>query len=213
VNRKAGYADLARMLGAAAKKIQAGRDRLSTLDSAVGDGDHGTAMFKVAGAITESIAGDQGGDVKLLLKTIGWAAMSTDAGSTSPLFGSLFTGMSEGLTGQPELDSGVLARALEAGVAGLRRNTRAQVGDKTLLDALVPAVEEFSGAAADGAPLDEALARAADAALAGAESTRELKARFGRAKNIGERSIGHLDPGAVSISLFFEGLKEGYSST
>jgi len=206
MSRTIDYAALTGMLETAAERIRGARDELSKLDAAVGDGDHGTAMFKVAGAMVGSIEKDQGGNMKLLLKSIGWAAMSTDAGSTSPLYGSLFMGMSEGLPEDGVLDGGRLAGMFEAGLAKVRKNTPAKVGDKTLLDALVPAVEAAGEAASGGATVDDVLAKAAAAGAQGAEATRDMKATRGRAKNIGERSIGHLDPGAVSMSLLFEGL-------
>ncbi len=202
-------AALARLLRAAAMKMKAGREYLSALDAATGDGDHGTAVNKVADAITATLDQDTGGDRKTLLKNIGWAVMSTDAGSTSPLYGSLFMGMSEGAGGTGPLDPRAFAAMLEQGVAKLRRNTRAEIGGKTLIDALVPAVAALRAAAEAGGSLADALAAGADAAARGAEATKDMKATFGRAKNIGERSIGHVDPGAASMALLFSGLKEG----
>lgn len=98
---------------------------------------------------------------------------------------------------------------LESGVAKLRKNTRAEPGNKTMLDALLPAVDAVRAAANDGKNLEQALADGAGAAVDGAEATKEMKATFGRARNIGERSIGHVDPGAASMSILFTGLKEG----
>jgi dihydroxyacetone kinase-like protein len=206
------YARLTRILRTAAQKIKAQRDYLSTLDAATGDGDHGMAVSKVADAIATTIEQDGGGDLAKLLKAIGWAVMATDAGSTSPLYGSLFTGMSEKAGGTEALDAFGFAAMLEQGVAGLRKNTKATVGDKTMIDALVPAVTAIRTAVDAGRSLAEALSDGAAAAVQGAEATRNLKASFGRARNIGERSIGHLDPGATSMSLLFVGMKEGYEN-
>ena len=204
------YAVLVRILRAAAEKIKAHRDHLSKLDSATGDGDHGMAVYKVADAITATIDQDAGGDIKALLKAMGWAVMSTDAGSTSPLYGSLFTGMSEGIAGAGALDAPAFVRMLEHGVAKLRKNTKAEVGGKTMIDALVPAMAAIRAAVDEGKGLAAALAEGARAAAEGAESTVAMKATFGRAKNIGERSIGHVDPGAASMALLFTGIMEGY---
>ena len=204
------YSRMVSILRAAAEKLKANREHLSRLDSATGDGDHGTAVFKVAEAITSTIAGDGSRDTKTLLKDIGWAVMSTDAGSTSPLYGSLFMGMSEGVAGPAPMDGRAFVSMLETGVAKLRKNTKADVGGKTMIDAIVPAMAAIHAAADGGKDLAQILSDGADAASRGAESTRTLKAAFGRAKNIGERSLGHIDPGATSMSLLFAGMKDGY---
>jgi len=205
------YACLVKLLRTAAAKIKANRDYLSKLDSATGDGDHGTAVCKVADAVGATIDKDASKDIRTLLKDMGWAIMSTDAGSTSPLYGSLFTGMSEGVTGAA-LDVPAFVAMLEGGVARLRKNTRAEVGSKTMIDALAPAMAAMRAAADSGKSLSQALSDGAEAAVKGAESTKALKAAFGRARNIGDRSIGHLDPGATSVSLLFVGMKEGYAN-
>jgi dihydroxyacetone kinase-like protein len=206
------YACLVRVLGAVAGKIKSNRDYLSRLDSAIGDGDHGTAMFKVADAISTAIGKDTSGDIKTLLNDIGWAVMSTDAGSTSPLYGSLFLGMSEAITGTQPLDGHAFVAMLEQGVAKLRKNTKADVGGKTMIDTVVPAMAAIRAAVDSGKNLAQVLTEGAESAVKGAESTKAMKAAFGRAKNLGERSIGHIDPGAVSMSLFFVGIKEGYTN-
>jgi len=199
------------MLLAAAEKTRAARAYLSELDSATGDGDHGTAISKVAAAITATVEKDEGDDLKKLLKDVAWAVMSTDAGSTSPLYGSFFLGLSDAAPEAGPIDGAAFVAMLESGVAKLRKNTKAQPGDKTMLDALLPAVEAIRSAVDQGKDLTDAMAEGAAAAVNGAEATREMKAAFGRAKNIGERSIGHLDPGATSMSILFTGLKEGLS--
>jgi len=125
------------------------------------------------------------------------------------LLGSFFLGMSEAAAGSETLDGPGLAAAFEAGLAKLRAQTPAQVGDKTMVDALVPAIEALRQAADAGAEPSALLAQAADAAQRGAERTRELQARFGRARNLGPRTIGHVDPGATSIALFFAGFRDG----
>ena len=204
------YDTLVRMLRTAAELIRREQATLSALDAAIGDGDHGTAMCKVADAIVRTIDGRSSRDVSAMLADVGWAAMGTDAGSTGPLYGLLFTGMSEA-AGDGPLDASALARMLQAGVANVRTQTPAAVGDKTMLDALMPAVDAIQAAAAAGQSMTAVLAAGADAAVVGADATTQFQARFGRARNLRERSIGHKDPGAVSMSLFFIGLKEGYS--
>jgi dihydroxyacetone kinase-like protein len=204
------YATLTQMLLAAVDRIRREQETLSTLDAATGDGDHGAAMSKVATAIVQTIDAQQEPNIKALLEAIGWAAMGTDAGSTGPLYGSLFIGMSQGADATGPLDAARFATVLEAGLANLRLNTKAQPGDKTMIDALLPAVEALRAAADAGKPPADCLAQAADAATGGAEATRSMRAAFGRAKNLGERSVGHQDPGACSMALVFQGLKQGF---
>lgn len=194
------------------EKIKVSRDYLSKLDSATGDGDHGVAMCKVGDAIVMTIEKDASRDIAKLLKDIGWAVMATDAGSTSPLYGSLFMGMSASVGSAEAVDASGFAAMLEQGVASLRKNTKAEVGGKTLIDALVPAMAAIRTAVDSGRSLAQALSEGAGAAVTGAEATRNMKALFGRARNLGERSIGQLDPGATSMSLLFVGIKEGYEN-
>ncbi len=201
-------AAFAARLRQAAEHIHSRIDWLSQLDSAVGDGDHGTTMGRVCEAILATLAAPPADDLAALCGAVGWAVMCTDGGSTSPLLGSFFTGMGDGLTTPGPLTTETLYRAFDAGLANLRRQTPAKPGDKTLIDALVPAVAALQQAAAAAAPIATALRAAAAAAAAGAEATRPLKAAFGRARNLGERTVGHLDPGAASIALFFEGLAQ-----
>jgi dihydroxyacetone kinase-like protein len=144
-----------------------------------------------------------------VLEAVGWNVLSVDGGSTSPLLGSFFLGMAEGAAGRDRLDCAGVAAAFESGLAKLRQQTPAKVGDKTMLDALVPAVEALRRAADRGADVPEAMTLAADAASAGAEGTRALQARFGRARNLGARTIGAPDPGATSVSLLFAGFRDG----
>ena len=204
------YDDIVGMLKAAAGRMRSNRDYLSKLDSATGDGDHGAAVCKVAEAILGAIAADESRNLKKLLKDIGWAAMSTDAGSTSPLYGSFFMGMSEAVAEHnSSLDCRAFAAMMDAGLAKLRANTKAEPGGKTMIDALVPAMAALRIAADSGKNISQAISDSADAAVKGAESTRGMKALFGRARNIGDRSIGHVDPGATSMSLLFDGMKEG----
>jgi dihydroxyacetone kinase-like protein len=203
------YASVTAMLIKAAERVKENRDHLSQLDSATGDGDHGTAVAKVADAITATIEKDESKQLKKLLKDIGWAAMSTDAGSTSPLYGSLFMGMSEAVPEEGAIDCKAFAAMMESGIAKLRKNTKAEVGGKTMIDTLVPAMAAIQAAADGGKNILEALTDGAEAADKGAESTKDMLATFGRAKNIGERAIGHIDPGATSMAILFNGLKEG----
>jgi phosphoenolpyruvate---glycerone phosphotransferase subunit DhaL len=193
------YEDLARMLREGAARLRDNHELLSKLDSATGDGDHGATMKRVAEAILESVQGCPTPAVGALLEAVGWNVMSVDGGSTSPLLGSFFMGMSEAAAGAD------LAAMFEAGLAKMRAQTPAKPGDKTMVDALVPAVSALAG---DHASVSQAMASAAEAAAQGAESTRAMQAKFGRARNLGARTIGQVDPGATSISLMFAGFRD-----
>jgi dihydroxyacetone kinase-like protein len=196
---------LAAMLGAAADRLKANQDLLTQLDSATGDGDHGTTMGRVADALLEAAGAGTASSVKELLDAAGWAVLCVDGGSASPLTGSFLSGMADGSPAAANLNPQELASAFAAGLAKFRAQTPAQVGDKTMLDALAPAVDALQSAADQGLGPAAMMARAAEAAQNGAENTRSLQAKFGRARNLGPRSIGSVDPGAVSISLLFAG--------
>ena len=198
------FADMIAAAAALARQHQA---ELCRLDSHGGDGDHGTTMARAMGQAEQAAAKAEGG-VSALLKDVGWAIMGIDGGATGPLFGTLFTKMAAA-AGDIIDDSGALAAVFEAGLAGVRKRSKAQPGDKTLVDALTPAVEALRAAAERGATVREALDEAAKAAQQGAEATRAMRARFGRAKNLGEKSVGEQDPGATSMAHLFAGFAQG----
>ena len=204
------YSDFIQMLRGAIAEIKENHELLGKLDSFGGDGDHGTTMVRAMGQMEKAIEAADGTDLKKLLKDVGWAIMGVDGGATGPLFGTLFSKMSNGIEGQDSVDCKLLNGLFEQGLAGVRTRTKAQLGDKTMLDALIPAVEAMS--AADTDDVGDLLVIAADAAKAGAESTKDMQARFGRAKNIGEKSIGEQDPGATSVSFIFKGFHEGVTN-
>jgi len=204
-----GYDQLVQMLSAAVEKIRSNHQQLSKLDSATGDGDHGTAMSRAVDAVAKAIDGDLPKALKPLLSNVAWGVMSIDGGSTGPLFGSLFLGMSEGTGENETLDAAALAAMFEAGLAKVQKQSKARVGDKTMMDALIPAVEALRKASDAGNTVGETLRRAAEAARQGAEATAAMQAKFGRAKNLGDRTVGHVDPGAASTAYLFEGFREG----
>ena len=135
--------------------------------------------------------------------------MGVDGGATGPLLGSFLMGLGNGLGEQDAIDCPTLAAMFEAGLAGVRRQSKAQIGDKTMMDALLPAVDAIRQAADAGKSIKETLQKAAEAAENGAVSTKDFRAKFGRAKNLGDRTIGHQDPGATSMALIFQGFFEG----
>ncbi len=203
---------LVAVLRTAAATVKAGADELGRLDSAIGDGDHGVAMTRAMDALVSGIDQCPADNLTKLLQGVAWSVMSIDAGSTGPLMGSLFMGMVEPVGDAAEIDTPLLASMFEAGLAKLRAISKAEVGDKTMIDALVPAVDALNAAAAEGTSADAALAKAAADARAGAEGTKDFQAKFGKARNLGERTIGYQDPGATSTAMLFQGFAEGAAS-
>jgi dihydroxyacetone kinase-like protein len=191
------------MLRAAAEQVKKNHEMLSKLDSFGGDGDHGTTMLRAMTILETAIESSSKGDLKALLHGVGWGIMGVDGGATGPLLGTLLMGMSAVVAGEKSLDAGALAATFEAGLAAVQKRTKARPGDKTLLDALVRRCSDAK-VADGGADVLDVLAQAADAAEKGAAATKDMQAKFGRAKNIGAKSVGNQDPGATSVSLIFE---------
>jgi dihydroxyacetone kinase-like protein len=196
---------LCRMLEAALVSIETNLTMLNQLDAATGDGDHGTAILAAIKAATVSVGKE--GNFSATLETVGFDIMSGASGSTSTLFGLFFTGMADGIVSE-ELSVDETITAFKNGLANVRTMTKAQIGDKTLMDALIPAIEAMSRLKGTNASLAEIFQAAAVAAQNGADSTKELIAKHGRAKNLGERSRGHLDAGAVSTALLYAAYAE-----
>ena len=196
-----------KMLDGALAKIESNFDYLNELDSATGDGDHGTAILSSMKAAVEAAKAE--GSLSKTLSNVGWGIMNATGGSTSSLTGSFFLGMSDA-TDAESLSAEQTAALFAAGLASVETMTTAKVGDKTLMDALIPAIETMKKTIADNpkATVAELFSAAAAAAKTGAESTAELVAKFGRAKNLGERSAGHLDAGATSMAMIFDAFAE-----
>jgi phosphoenolpyruvate---glycerone phosphotransferase subunit DhaL len=203
--------DIGIMIQHAAEKIRRHRDELSKLDAATGDGDHGTSIVRAMDMAEKVFQENQNSDIKLLLNDVGWGVMGIDGGATGPLLGSFLMGLADGIDNKSSIDNKAIASMFESGLAKVRKRTKAQVGDKTMIDALVPAVESITEAVNRGSSVQEALQIAAQAAYKGAVSTKAFKAKFGRAKNLGDRTIGCQDPGATSMSLIFHGFAEAMS--
>jgi phosphoenolpyruvate---glycerone phosphotransferase subunit DhaL len=180
------------------------RDALATLDAATGDGDHGAGMARGFGRARDAVAELDGadGDVGAVLVAAGKGLMAGVGGASGALFASLFLDLGKVAAGAHALHAEHLAEGAPQAVATIRRRGRSEPGDKTMLDALIPAAEALRAHA--DAPLDEALGAAAHAARAGAEATRAMPARHGRARYATDAGVGHLDPGAVSMALVFE---------
>jgi dihydroxyacetone kinase-like protein len=176
------------------------RQELVALDRAIGDADHGTNMDRGMQKALEKLEATEGDDIGALLKVVGMALVSSVGGAAGPLYGTLFLQMGAATAGRTELDLDGWTAALEAGVKGVQARGKAEPGDKTMLDALLPAVAALESG---GEPAD-ALRRSAQAAAEGMRQTIPLEARKGRASYLGPRSVGHQDPGATSSHLLIE---------
>ena len=174
---------------------------LTDLDAAVGDADHGTNMDRGMKAVVAKLDDAGPRDLAGLCKQVAAALISSVGGAAGPLYGTMFLRMAPALGPNASVEAAAFASALRAGVDGVMARGHAEPGDKTMVDALLPAVDELEAALDDGAALHEALRRAADAASAGRDATTAMVARKGRASYLGERSAGHLDPGAASSAL------------
>jgi dihydroxyacetone kinase-like protein len=174
---------------------------LTDLDAAVGDADHGLNMDRGMKAVVAKLDDGVPADPAALCKLAATTLISSVGGAAGPLYGTLFLRMGPALGPDTAADATTFAAALRAGVDGVVARGRAEPGDKTMIDALTPAVDALDAALAAGAGLPEALRRAADAAAAGRDATLPLVARKGRASYLGERSAGHLDPGAASSAM------------
>jgi dihydroxyacetone kinase-like protein len=184
-----------------AAEVARNRDLLTRLDAAIGDADHGANLDRGTSAAVSALAGDAALTPGTLLKTMGMTLVSSVGGASGPLYGSLFLRMAGSAGGAESLDAPAFAAALRAGLDGVVARGRAQAGDKTMYDALSPACDALDNAVTAGKDLSHALSIAAAAADAGRNATIPMLARKGRASYLGERSVGHQDPGATSVAL------------
>jgi dihydroxyacetone kinase phosphoprotein-dependent L subunit len=201
-----GAAEVQGMLRHVAERIIASEPILTDADRALGDGDHGLGMQRGMEAVLEALAGKVFSTVDEPFTEMGRAMMSSMGGASGVVFGTLFRAAGKELKGAAVLDAAGLARSLRSAVESIMQRGGAKPGDKTMLDALVPAADR--AAEAVGLPVREAIAEVAAAARAGMEASRDMIATMGRAKTLGERSLGHPDAGAVSVSIIFEAMRE-----
>jgi dihydroxyacetone kinase-like protein len=191
-----------------AAEVAENRAYLTQLDGAIGDGDHGTNMDRGMKKALEKLDSQEGADIGALLKTVAMALISSVGGAAGPLYGTLFLQMGTSAAGKEELDLAGWTAALDAGIKGVQSRGKAEPGDKTMIDALLPALAALQSADGDAAA---ALAKAADAAEEGMKATIPMEARKGRASYLGPRSIGHQDPGATSSYLLMRSAAEALS--
>jgi dihydroxyacetone kinase-like protein len=193
-----------------AAEVAENRSYLTKLDGAIGDGDHGTNMDRGMKKALERLEATDGDDIGASLKAVGMALVSSVGGAAGPLYGTLFLQMGQATAGRSELDLAGFTEALDAGVQGVIKRGKAEPGDKTMLDALGPALDALRSAGGDD--VGGALEQAAEAAREGMEATVPMVARKGRASYLGERSAGHQDPGATSSHLLLKTAAEAVGS-
>jgi phosphoenolpyruvate---glycerone phosphotransferase subunit DhaL len=184
-----------------ARLVHEQRDALTQLDAAIGDADHGANMDRGMTAAVAALEAQPVDDAAAVLKAVATTLIKTVGGASGPLYGTFFLRAAGALDGG---DGAALAKAVRAGLDGVAARGKAEAGDKTMLDALIPACDALDEALAADKPLGEALNAAAEAAARGRDATEPMVARKGRASYLGERSAGHVDPGAASATLLVE---------
>jgi phosphoenolpyruvate---glycerone phosphotransferase subunit DhaL len=192
---------LRRWLTAFADDVADHREQLTQLDAAIGDADHGSNLDRGMTAVVAALDKTPPATPAALFKATGMTLVSTVGGASGPLYGTLFLRMAASAGDAETLDAAAFGAALRAGLGGVVARGKAEAGDKTMYDALAPAVDALDAALAGGGSLSAALADAVAAAEAGRDATTPMLARKGRASYLGERSVGHQDPGATSVTL------------
>ena len=199
---------MAAIIEGMAKKIEAEKEYLTELDNEIGDGDHGINLARGFEAVEKKLPSLAGGDIGALLKGVGMQLVSTVGGASGPLYGTAFMKAGMACKGLTEIDGPAFVKAMEAAVDGIKMRGKATEGEKTMLDALCPALKVMQDDVASGKSLKEALQDAAQAAEKGVEYTKTIIATKGRASYLGERSLGHQDPGATSSLYLLQVLAE-----
>ena len=195
-------------LQAVAQAIAENKDYLTELDAAIGDADHAINLDRGFKKVAEQLTQLETKDIGTTLKTVSMTLISAVGGASGPLYGTFFLRASTTVAGKEALTPTELANLLQAGVAGVIQRGKANLGDKTMIDALSPAANTFAELVEGGSATTEALKQAVQAAEIGMEQTIPLVAKKGRASYLGERSVGHQDPGATSSFLILRALLE-----
>lgn len=186
------------------RRMESEKDFLTQLDNEIADGDHGINMARGFAAVEKKLPEFEGKDLGTILKTVGMTLVSAIGGSAGPLYGTMFLRSGLALTGKTELSFDDFLACLKVSVEGVQQRGGAVRGEKTMLDAMIPALEAMSSARAEGKDAASALAAGIAAAREGVEFTKSIVATKGRASYIGERSLGHQDPGATSFTFLLE---------
>ncbi len=195
-----------------ADRLHERRDELTQLDSAIGDADHGINMDRGFTAVRAKLAELDGFDLGATAKAVGMTLISTVGGASGPLYGTFFLRLATALGDRATVAADELGPALRAGLDGVRQRGKAELDDKTMVDAMSPAVDAYEAAASDDG-IGAALEAAATAAAEGRDRITPLVARKGRASYLGERSANHQDPGATSTTILFESLRDAVAES
>ena len=199
-----GTSDILRWLETSQKVFAENRQRLTEMDQAVGDGDFGLSLDRGFTAVQAELTAKPPTELKAVFNSVASVLITTMGGSSGPLLGTFFMRAGATCAGKSELGAADVAALFSAGVEGLQQRGKAEVGDKTMLDAFIPGVAAMRAAADAGGSLNDVLDQGVAAAEAGAEATTQMQARKGRGSYLGERSVGHPDPGAVAAHLLLK---------
>lgn len=204
--------DVRRWLDALQTLFSEQRQQLTDLDSAVGDGDFGISLDRGFTAVKTELSANPPADLKAVFQSAATVLIKSMGGSSGPLLGTLFLRAGATAAGKSELGPADVVALFQAGVEGMQQRGKAALGDKTMMDAWLPAVDAMRGALEAGGGLTDVLDRGAAAAEAGAEATKTMSARKGRASYIGERSVGHPDPGAIAAAMMLKTAADAWRS-
>jgi len=196
--------DVVNILNDIVKTIEDNRQYLTDLDAAIGDADHGINLDRGFKAVRDKMTQFSDKDIGTILKNVGMVLVSTVGGASGPLYGTFFMRMGNVVSGKNTLDENDIVAMFEAGLSGIKERGKAQVGDKTMIDSMEPALNELKKALSEGRGLKEAIEAEANNAYNGVLMTKDIAAKKGRASYLGERSIGHQDPGATSAYLMIK---------
>lgn len=191
-----------------AHKIEAEKDFLTKLDQPIGDSDHGINMARGFGEVEKKLPILEGKDIGTILKTVGMTLVSTVGGASGPLYGSAFLKAGIACAGKEELDLSEFLSVLETATEAVKQRGKSTTEEKTMLDAMVPSLEAMHTKLEEGGDAKAVLSAGVDAAWKGVEHTKDLVATKGRASYVGERGIGHQDPGATSYSDMLEVIRD-----
>ena len=204
--------DVLRWLDASQKVFAENRQQLTDLDSAVGDGDFGISLDRGFTAVQAELSANPPVDLPSVFKNVAAVLIRTMGGTSGPLLGTFFLRAGVACAGKSELAPGDVVALFQAGVEGIQQRGKATLGDKTMLDALLPAVDAMRSALEAGNGVAEMVERGAAAAEAGVQATRTMQARKGRGSYLGERSVGHQDPGATGAHLLLKTAADAWRS-
>jgi dihydroxyacetone kinase-like protein len=202
--------DVVRWVDALQQVFAENREMLTNLDLAVGDGDYGDSMDRGFTAAQAELSAHPPPDLRSAFTSVSTVLIRTMGGSAGPLLGTFFLRAGAACAGKSELAPADVVALFQAGVEGLQQRGKAEPGDKTMLDALLPAVDAMRSALEAGSGLAEILERGTAAAEAGARATSSMQARKGRASYLGERSVGHPDPGAISVHMLLKAAADAW---